>query len=251
MKKAPPRLALPAWARTKGLGTNAKTDIDRWIREDEVLKLLAAARRGKDRWASLAYDALVLMANLGLRVGEVVTLQPEDFDMLESHQAVNVRTLKKHRNVHVTSRDVAQLTPESLIEFQEKLNARPIRKPVIHSIYLGIQEVRALSPIVRRRIMESKVRRQRLGGKDSRLFPHSKRYIQYLFDQYRAAAGLRVGLSCHALRRFVATRISEVTGNDRLATKRLRHSESVTRGSYVQFSPEKQIALLNRMKPVL
>jgi integrase len=85
--------------------------------------------------------------------------------------------------------------------------------------------------------------------KKKRLFPFSKRYFQYLFEYYRHRAGLPIGLSSHSLRRFTASRVAQITGDSRMAASRLRHRESVTYG-YINFPPEKQIALLNKVEPV-
>jgi integrase len=122
--------------------------------------------------------------------------------------------------------------------------AAEVRPKKIDTVYVSDAE--------RDLFLEAVARRRLIAQRDPymRLFPFSKRQFQYLFNYYRGRAGLREGLSPHALRRFVATRLTQLTGERRLATVRLRHHEASVTMGYVDFPPETQIALLNKVEPV-
>ncbi len=230
---------------TKGLGTSRKTDVDRWIREDEVRRILAMARSGSEPWGPTSYDAFLFAANLGLRAGEIVDLRLTDFSDLYSHNAILVRSGKSARRDPLKARDLLEMTPQQLAVLRERLareESSP-RQKRIDTIYVSDAEKDIL--------LDAVGRRRRFASQDyrQRLFPFSKRYFQYLFDYYRARAGLRPGLSPHALRRFVASRLASITGESRLAAARLRHRESVT-FRYIDFPPERQIELLGRVEPM-
>lgn len=228
---------------TKGLWTSSKTKLDRWMKEGEVLALLSAARNGKDPWAATAYDALAMTVNLALRVSECVDLRLQDFDSLQSHNAVQVRARKKRKSVFIGSKQLAEMTDAELIRHRREIVAKTPKEktPKLVTVFLGDLERNFIATVVERRRALTR----------DRLFPFTTRYLQYLFNYYRAKAGLRVALSPHALRRFCATRIEELTGSERMAEARLRHVGGVTRESYLEFPPEKQIGLLSKVRPVM
>ncbi len=248
---------LPGYAallRPKGLPSNAKTDLDRWMQRNEVLALLAAARKGKEKWAADAYDAFVLMANLGLRVAEVPMLQISNFDSLLTHNAVNIASLKKAAAKKIPRATLMSMSPAQLQQMQQQMRAAADSRkkiPVLKTLYVGDKEKKVISTVVERR-------RKRAESHDGGMFYWGSRMLQYLFNYYRAAARLRVGLSCHSMRRFVATHISDSVARmkdvqpgdpERMASKRLRHSEKLIE-HYVQLSPERQIALLAKVEPL-
>lgn len=226
--------------------TSRKTDVDRWIREPEVRSLLRAARSGQDPWAEAAYDSILLAANLGLRASEVVDLMLHDFQLLKSHNAITIRSCKSQKRDSLRVQDILDLEPAEFKRLKDAM-ARKERLPrprKIDTIYVSDAE--------RELFLATLIRRQpyAMGDRFQRLFPFSKRYFQYLFDYYRSQAGLNPGLSSHSLRRFVATRIASQTGDVRLASLRLRHHQKNVTLGYVEFPPERQIELLNRLDPV-
>lgn len=230
---------------SKGLGTSRKTDVDRWIREDEVRRILAVARSGSEPWGPTSYDSFLFAANLGLRAGEIVDLRLSDFADLYSHNAVLVRSGKSARRQPLRARDLLMMPTQQLGALRQRLVAeesRPRQKRV-DTVYVSDAEKELL--------LDAVARRRKIAAQDrlQRLFPFSKRYWQYLFDYYRSRARLRPGLSPHALRRFVASRLMSVTGESRLVSARLRHREGVTL-RYIDFPPERQIELLNQVEPM-
>jgi integrase len=227
----------------KGVGIHKKSNVDRWMKEEEVLALLSAARNDRESFSETAYCALALTANLALRVSECVDMRFSDFDSLASHNAVEVRVRKKGKRLHIGQKQLMEMSDAELIRRRREIVSATVQKqpPKVMTVYVGDLERNFIATIVgRRRVVER-----------DRLFPFTKRYLQYLFNYYRARAGLRLKLSPHALRRFCSTRIKRLTGDERMATMRLRHAENVTRGSYLEFSPEHQIELLSKVQPVM
>lgn len=229
----------------KGLGTSRKTDVDRWIRENEVRGMLTAAQSGPEPWGPAAYDTLLFAANLGLRAGEVVDLRLPDFTNLFSHNAILVRSGKSVRKDPLRARDLLAMSPQQLNAVRGRLATAALvpRDRRVDTIYVSDAEKDLFLDAIGRR------RPFAMRDSEQRLFPFSKRYFQYLFDYYRSRAGLRTGLSPHSLRRFVASRLAQITGESRLSTTRLRHRENVTL-RYIDFPPERQIELMNQVEPV-
>lgn len=232
------------FTRSKGLGTSEKNDSGKWFRPDEINQLMDSAREGDETFAQDAYDAFFLTINLGLRASECVDCRIEDFRYAASNNSIEVRARKKGKRLSISKLQLAKMTVKQIVELQQKIleeRSKP-RKPKIVTVYIGEAEKPPFLSLIERR--------RGLCSKSGHLFPFSKRYLQYLFSYYQRKSGIRKELSPHALRRFCSTRITKITGNERLASKRLRHSEPVTRGSYIEFSPEQQIELLAKLEAV-
>ena len=187
-------------------------------------------------------------------MGEIPLLQLSNFDALLTHQAVNIASLKKASAKKISRSKLMTMTPDELQKAQQQMRTAAAQKkiPVLKTIYIGAKEKLVIAAVIERR-------RRRAEAREGGLFYWGSRMLQYLFNYYRAAAKLRPALSCHALRRFVATHISESVAQvknvhaqepDRMASKRLRHQEGLTKESYIQLSPERQIELLAKVEPL-
>ena len=179
--------------------TVRKSDLDRYLEPDEVVRLLACAK-GR---APAFYAAAVLMVNHGLRVGEVVAL--ELAGVSDHGRSLRVRTLKQRRPVTHT----LELRPAvARVVLSQVARARRARSP-----WLFPSPTDAQSPV-------------------------STRALQWQFRSNARRAGLRPGLTCHSLRHTRAMQLYQVSGDRLIVSHDLRHANPRSCDAYLSVDPQ-------------
>jgi integrase/recombinase XerD len=165
--------------------------------QDETRRLLAVATSLKARvLLSLGYGC-------GLRAGEVVRLKVKHIDRAQNIIRVEQSKSRKDRNV--------MLSPEMLDLLRQWWKARPSRGDA----GIPLQE-RWLFPGIR-------------AGK-----PMTTRQLNRLFHEAAAAAGIRKGVTLHALRHSFATHLLEDDTDIRIIQALLGHDKLDTTARYTR-----------------
>jgi integrase/recombinase XerD len=165
--------------------------------QDETRRLLAVATSLKARvLLSLGYGC-------GLRAGEVVRLKVKHIDRAQNIIRVEQSKSRKDRNV--------MLSPETLDLLRQWWKARPSR----NDVGIPLQE-RWLFPGIR-------------AGK-----PMTTRQLNRLFHEAADAAGIRKGVTLHALRHSFATHLLEGDTDIRIIQALLGHDKLDTTARYTR-----------------
>lgn len=163
---------------------------------DETKRLLAVASGLKARLLSLGYGC-------GLRAGEVVRLKVKHIDSAQKIIRIEQSKSRKDRNVMLSS--------ETLDLLRQWWKARPSR----HDAHTPVPE-RWLFPGTR-------------AGK-----PMTTRQLNRLFHEAADAAGIRKGVTLHALRRSFATHLLERGTDIRIIQALLGHDKLDTTARYTR-----------------
>ena len=167
------------------------------ISQDEARRLLAVASSLKARvLLSLGYGC-------GLRAGEVVRLKVKHIDRAQNIIRVEQSKSRKDRNV--------MLSPEMLALLRQWWKVRPSR----YDAGMPLQE-RWLFPGIR-------------AGK-----PMTTRQLNRLFHEAADAAGIRKGVTLHALRHSFATHLLEDDTDVRIIQALLGHDKLDTTARYTR-----------------
>lgn len=178
-----------------------KSTADRFLTAEELDRFLARVARLRSRQVAAG---LLIMLNLGLRVGELVGLRLADVS--PQGRSLVVDTLKR-------------------------------KVPVRHTLELP----EALARIVRAQVARATVRRSPWlfpsPADPSR--PLSRRAFQRTFARIRSAAGLSSRATCHSLRHTRAMMVYRASGFDTAQVAHdLRHASRKSADQYVHADPE-------------
>lgn len=180
-----------------------KSEAERFLEPDEIVRLLAAA--GASRAHGL-YAICVVMLNLGLRVGEALSIRLRDIS--PNARSVRVRTEKRRRETWHTL-DVA---PAVALVLQRQVR---IARNCYSSPWL-------FPSGWRRRPGE----------------PWTRRGVQLAFAAAVKAAGIDRAVTPHSLRHTRATMLYRASGDLRLVAHDLRHSDDRSASVYVGLDGE-------------
>lgn len=218
------------WALKWGPGATKPLvpEDEKAARKNEVEGILTQALRfwgdsDKDR---RYYYAFWLMANLGLRLGEVLALKAQHVQPYLGMNTVYIPTLKQYKR--------KKGTPQALM---------PPKPPKLKEMYVSNQEVAALLDMLR------KIPRR---PTDGRLFTFSLRSVEYRIEYFRRLAGIqRKYVTCHSLRHFCARRLEAyILGNskkDQILMCRMRHTMVSPVYKYIVPPKKEQLEALNRV----
>lgn len=190
-----------------------KADRHLFVTEDELARLLRAARKASRR----DYILLLLAGNAGLRVAEVVSVQADQF--LPQHE-------------HAKSMGAVVLQVRTL---KQRGKGRTFDELWLHpSVW---DQVRAY-------MKTFQVKFSNKGW----LFPSrwdlnkhiTTRAAQLAFKRHAATAGLDPRVSFHALRHGYGVRVWEATHDQQFVRAVLRHRSLMSTSLYVHLSPEKR-----------
>ena len=189
------------------LSSNYRIDRSKYLVKDEFHKLLESAKKN-DR----DYLLFAVCGNLGLRVGELVSIKVSDIDF--EHSVIGIRTLKQKKEKGVIDE---MLLPEGI------------------------------NTLISDYIKKYKLKQEDwLFKSDKGVL--SKRGCQWIFDKYATKCGLKIkgkdnkkGRGIHCLRHFQGIILSEATNNPTKVAKLLRHRNLDTSLAYAHILDEKEI----------
>jgi integrase/recombinase XerC len=178
--------------------------VSRYLRDEDLRRLLRAARERIHVNALRDYSLLAVLANLGMRPGEAVQITASDLHLEGERPWLRVRRLKKRTALGVID-DLPLAAPL----------ARLLRR---YSCSLG-RELAA----------------------DVRIYRLTVRQVERLFHYYVRRAAIVGEFRLYALRHTAATRALEASGGDLRAVQLLLgHSRVTTTQVYAHVSPERR-----------
>lgn len=181
---------------------------DRFLSDIEARALLRELRVGRSRDC---YAAAVLMLNLGLRIGEALTLRATDVS--KRGRSLSVRTLKRRAEISHTF-DV----PESV--------ARVLREQLARAsawwLFPGHDPERALTA----------------------------RAVEKTLKAAAARAGIERAVTPHMLRHTRGMAVWSASRDRALVTHDLRHADARSANSYVHADPARYLETTRKIRPI-
>lgn len=182
--------------RRKG-GAAQRLDRDRYLVDDEVRRLLYAARTRPHVNAQRDHAFLSVVAGAGLRCVEALGIRVGDLARIEDRPAsLTVRTAKRRGGAVIEDVDVEPGVALTLLKF---LRTIPATERTPHR----------------------------------RVFPMTPRQARRVFKRYAEIAGLNPKYKIHGLRHYRGTKVYAETGDLMLTKAALRHSAIASTQIYV------------------
>jgi site-specific recombinase XerD len=185
---------------------------DQYLDDDELVRLIRAARERRHVNGRRDHALLCVLANLGIRPGEAVQLTAQDLNLAGDRPWLRIRRLKK----------------------RAALGA-------IDDLPLSLKLARVLRVYVRGAGLEDA----------ARVFPLTVRQAERIFHYYVRRANLARQFKLYALRHTAATRALNETGDIRSVQVMLGHARITTTQIYAHVSIERRQALAEKIGGVV
>jgi integrase/recombinase XerD len=195
-------------------------DANGYLSDDELARLLRAARERPHRNALRDHALLAILGNCGLRPGEAVKLQREHVHAGARDPWLTVIRLRR------------PLKPGRWTRRAQPFDRLPLIAPLATLLATYLRRMPA--------------------DRSARLFPMSVRQVERLFHFYAGRAGLGKGHRVYSLRHTTARRLMRASGNDVAFVQwMLGHTQPHTTASYLHLDPDTTRATVERLGVVL